>query len=167
MRTEEESPTLDLLRTYDILQPPIPMTSLDQSPVSPEGAPTLRAPVPFRSENLSRRSTLSSFTSASNLVPPSGPRQRHGKQPSRSSPFYWNWPSQHVLALEEKRAQVKHRRERPTNWYHGWKVILFGSCECPSFLDSPSAKRSTGLNLFLIVIPISVTGARLPATNTY
>ena len=140
----EESPTLDLLRTYGILEPPIPMTSVDRGSVSPEREPALRVPVPFRSENLSSRSSVSSFTSASNLVTPNGTRQRHVKQPSRSSPFYWNWPSQHVLALEEKRAQVKHRRERPTKWYHGWKVILFGSCERLSSFGSPSAKVPQG-----------------------
>ena len=157
MRTNE-SPTLDILGTYDMFEPPIPMISVDPSPVSPKGEPALRAPVPFRSEGVSRQSTLSSFTSASNLVPPNGTRQRHMKQPSRSSPFYWNWPSQHVQALEEKRAQVKHRRERPTKWYHGWKVILFGSCELFSSSSSglPSAKMSKGLNLLLVVIPVSV-----------
>lgn len=121
------------------------MHSADNSPYSPTdstysfGSPGpsmaehIRPPMLFRSQSLERISTLGSCTSSTNLVPGHDSRQRHSKSPSRSSPFFFNWPQQAVAfrpeasptyrAWEEKRVKAVRRRPAgPTKFWHGWKV---------------------------------------------
>jgi len=92
---------------------------------------TLLQPISSRPPPLERKLTQSSYSSSSPLspTPPTSPtRHAHAKSPSRSSPFYWNLPPQ-VSAWEEKRTQTVQRMPKgPTKFWHGWKVIVFGSC---------------------------------------
>ncbi|KIM80472.1 hypothetical protein PILCRDRAFT_822575 [Piloderma croceum F 1598] len=105
--------------------------------------PTLLQPISSRPPPLERKSTQLSYSSSSPLspTPPMSPTSptRHVKSPSRSSPFYWNLPPQ-VSAWEEKRTQTVQRMPKgPTKFWHGWKVIVFGSW----------------LNLLLVIVPVS------------
>lgn len=107
--------------------------------------------------------------SSSNIVPVHDTTSRklhnlHIKSPSRSSPFYWNLPSQ-LSTLEKKRTRAVQNSTIPTKFWHGWKVILFGSCMCtlplsgcqyPNCAHELTLTSSTGLNVLLVIIPISV-----------
>ena len=141
-----ESATMDVLSTYYEAS----ITDQDRSR-SPENTP--------RSQEPERTSIPASPPNVPPVLDPA--RHRHVKAPSRSSPFYWNWPPQ-VSAWEEKRAQTVQRRAKgPTRFWHGWKVIVFGSCAYLFPLSSLLPVRSfqfsnAGINILLVIVPISV-----------
>lgn len=126
-----ESATLDILDNYngrDSFMPP--EKERDQIPAGIDQKPN--RPLSLVPERQPSRLTCNSST---NLMPvgdspsPSsspGPNH-HVKSPSRSSPFYWNLPSQ-LSTLEQKRTRTVQDSTVPTKFWHGWKVILFGSC---------------------------------------
>ena len=116
-------------------------------------------PVLSRPPALERTSTQFSYTSSTYLSPasPTGPLL-HAKTPSRSSLFYWNLPPQ-VSAWEEKRTQTVQRMPKgPTKFWHGWKVIVFGSCtyRCLVHEIAVALTENAGLNILLVVVPVSV-----------
>jgi Ca2+:H+ antiporter len=107
------------------------LNSMAEREQMPNADPTLLQPISSRPPPLERQSTQFSYSSSSPLspTPPISPtRHVHAKSPSRSSPFYWNLPPQ-VSAWEERRTQTVQRMPKgPTKFWHGWKVIVFGSC---------------------------------------
>ena len=151
-----ESATLDILDSYDSPSPP----EQERMPVGIDH--NLNRPISLSAPTPDRYPVHSACNSSTNLVPVQDTTNRthHAKSPSRSSPFYWNLPSQ-LSTMEEKRTQTVQNSTRPTKFWHGWKVILFGSCMCISLLVDCSAHTLTltptsGLNVLLVLIPISV-----------
>lgn len=150
-------------RLESISMDDLELTSMAEREQTHHADPTLLQPISSRPPPLERQSTQFSYSSSSSLSPtppmsPTSPtRHVHAKSPSRSSPFYWNLPPQ-VSAWEEKRTQTVQRMPKgPTKFWHGWKVIVFGSCAyLARWRNAWCSTVDAGLNLLLVIVPVSV-----------
>lgn len=113
-----ESATLDVLDSYD---------GRDSSMTEQESVRRpVEHPIPLRASTPERTMTLSSCNSTSDLIAVHNAPSRI-KSPCQSSFFHENLPSR-FSTLEGKRKQVVQNAQMPTRFWHGWKVIVFGSC---------------------------------------
>lgn len=149
----QESATLDVLQTYD--------ASTSDSPKSVTGdlprVAATRNPTTSPSRSDFRLSAIS-CTSSANLITEQGvSRSERGNRP-----FTWSYPSLSDIPNgasqqpEEDPEKLRNGNIRKTSIWQGWKVIVCGSCKNVHPFAYYGVLIPAGLNLLLLLIPVSV-----------
>lgn len=149
-----ESTTLDILRAYS--HPP--------SPSSPDATFPSRPP----DCNSSPGSRCSGISGASCSPPSMLFTADKSLRPDETneSPFRWNLPPPSELPMgpeESKPLSGGTSGDEPgsrTHIWQGWRVVVFGSCECVTRTLPLSWRnlKAVGFNVLLLLIPVSVSG---------